>query len=239
MHVRHPAGRAHGVGSDALSQLGSELTADDSADTTGMPDAVTTDADGNLNASETSSGTVTTVSTHAQYAADISGGGTATWARAHSNSAHNYGNDCTNFASKSLNGGGGMDKKWGSRLDRHKDDYWWRNTNYSYWKQSDSWSMAYHLANFISRQATDSWHTNKGQVHLGDIVFYNWNDKGDDHPNGFKGISHASVVTKIDSHGNIYISQHSTNRKNYPLTSQRKQHPHMSTWIVTPFPWYE
>jgi Putative amidase domain len=83
------------------------------------------------------------------------------------------------------------------------------------------------------------WHTDKEQVHLGDIVFHNWNDKGDDHPNGFNGIRHASVGTRIDSHGDIYISRHRPNRKNYPLTSQRKQHPNTHAWIVTPFPRYE
>ncbi|MEV0740255.1 DNRLRE domain-containing protein [Streptomyces sp. NPDC050549] len=230
------------AGDDALTQLGDDTTVtdDDTDSSTDSPAGMETDADGALVAADASSTTTaTTVSAHAQYAADISGSGTAKWARDHWNSKHWYGNDCTNFASRSLNSGGGMDKKWGSRLDRHKDDYWWRNGDYLYWKQSDSWSMAYHLADFIDRQATYSWHTNKGQVNLGDIVFYNWNDKGDDHPGGFKGISHASVVTKIDSHGNIYISQHSNNRKNYPLTSQRKLHKNMDVWIVTSFPWYE
>lgn len=96
------------------------------------------------------------------------------------------------------------------------------------------------MAVFISNHATCAWHTNKSQVNVGDIIFYNWNIKGDSHPNGSAGISHASVVTKIDSKGNIYITQRSTNRKNYRLSKQRTgTYKNMDVWIVSVFPWYE
>ncbi|WP_330304797.1 MULTISPECIES: DNRLRE domain-containing protein [unclassified Streptomyces] len=222
---------------DALA-VADTSTTDDST----VPDAMETDADGNLvSGTDSTSTTATTVSADATYAADISWGGTAAWARDHWNSKHDYDNDCTNFVSKSLNRGGGMKmKSGGTRWTYDDDDYWWRDDDNSWPKRSYSWANAYHSANFMSRQATYAWHTKKSQVNVGDIIYYNWNLKGDDHPNGFKGISHASVVTKIDSQGNIYITQHSTNRKNYRLSKQRTgSYKNMDVWIVSVFPWYE
>ncbi|MGI5455085.1 DNRLRE domain-containing protein [Streptomyces sp. CA-249302] len=209
------------------------------SDSTTVPDVMETDADGNLVTGTTT--TATAASANATYAADISWGGTASWARDHWNSKHDYDNDCTNFVSKALNKGGGMNKKsGGTRWTYDDDDYWWRDDSNTWPKRSYSWANAYHNANFISRQATYAWHTKKSQVNVGDIVYYNWNISGDDHPSGFKGISHASVVTKIDSQGNIYITQHSNNRKNYRLTKQRTgKYKNMSVWIVSVFPWYE
>jgi hypothetical protein len=223
---------------DALAVADTSVDTDD----TDVPSSMGTDADGNLvTGTDTSTTTATTVSAHATYAADISWGGTAKWARAHWNSKHDYDNDCTNFVSKSLNRGGGMNMRTGgTRWTYDDDDFWWRNDNNSWPKRSYSWANAYHSANFVSRQATYAWHKYKNQVNVGDIIYYNWNIKGDSHPSGFNGISHASVVTKIDSQGNIYVTQHSSNRRDYRLSKQRTgKYKNMDVWIVSVFPWYE
>ncbi|MET9084590.1 amidase domain-containing protein [Streptomyces sp. NPDC004237] len=76
--------------------------------------------------------------------------------------------------------------------------------------------------------ATWKWHTGPSGVQIGDIVFCNQDGTK------WSGIDHTAVVTKVDSKGNIFVSQHGKNRIDYPLKKQKTK----ALWIVTVYPNY-
>ncbi|MFJ3799394.1 DNRLRE domain-containing protein [Streptomyces sp. NPDC090088] len=235
---------------DALTEFSESLTTDDSALPADVPAAMSVDSNGALVDGDTTS-TATQASTDATQisGSNISYTGEVAWAKKHVNDDEDtywYGNDCTNFVSRSLYSGGGMAKKYGSYANRKKVDYWWHRsaasspqTMFLRQTQSTSWSNALGFANFAYNYAVYDWHTTKSQVQVGDVVFYNWNIKGDDKPNGWSGISHASVVTKIGANHKIYISQHSPGHTK-ALTAQRTgKYKNMTVWIAKIYPnWY-
>ncbi|MFG2370305.1 DNRLRE domain-containing protein [Streptomyces sp. NPDC048504] len=221
------------AGDDALTEFADEASANSGLSDDGAPSAVATDADGNLidDTSTTTTSTATAASFKAQQiSTSISWSGVASYAKAHWNDSAEYSEDCTNFASKSLNRGGGMAMKYGPASKRANIGYWWRRSKITHplHPQSYTWAGAPFLAQFISAMATWKWHSGPSGVQIGDIVFYNQDGTS------FKGIDHTAVVTKIDSKGNIYISQHGKNRKNYPMKKQKTK----ALWVVTVYPNY-
>ncbi|MDX6347847.1 MAG: hypothetical protein QOF84_2637 [Streptomyces sp.] len=220
------------TGDEALTEFADEASASSGLSDDGAPSAVATDADGNLvdDTSTTTTSTATAASFKAQQiSTSISWSGVAAYARAHWNDSAEYSEDCTNFASKSLNRGGGMAMKYGPASKRANIGYWWRRSKITHLHpQSYTWAGAPFLAQFISALATWEWHKGPSGVQVGDIVFYNQDGTS------FKGIDHTAVVTKIDSKGNIYISQHGKNRKNYPMKKQKTK----ALWVVTVYPNY-
>ncbi|WP_181803995.1 DNRLRE domain-containing protein [Streptomyces shenzhenensis] len=216
---------------DALAQFADQAAADSGLSDDGAPAAMVTDADGNLVDDTSSTTTATAASFDAQQASSkISYSGVAAYAKKHYKDAKEFDEDCTNFVSKALNRGGGMSMKYGATSKRASVDYWWRRSRVTnpVHPVSYSWVGAPYLAYFISYWATYQWHTGPSGVHVGDVVFYN------QHGTKFSGIDHASVVTKIDSQGNIFISQHGKPRIDYPMKKQKTK----ALWVVTVYPNY-
>ncbi|MEU6541154.1 DNRLRE domain-containing protein [Streptomyces sp. NPDC047000] len=219
------------AGDEALTAFADQAAADSGLSDDGAPDGVSMDADGNLvDDTDTTSSTAAAASFKAQQASTgISWSGVRTYARKHYNDSAEYSEDCTNFASKSLNRGGGMAMKYGPASKRSNIGYWWRRSKYLYvHPQSYTWVGAPYLANFISVMATWKWHKGPSGVQIGDIVFYNQDGTK------WSGIDHTAVVTKVDSKGNIFVSQHGKNRRDYPLKKQKTK----ALWIVTVYPNY-
>ncbi|MEV5007276.1 DNRLRE domain-containing protein [Streptomyces sp. NPDC055692] len=154
------------------------------------------------------------LASEAQYGpyANINASGTATWAKKHWNDRAEYSQDCTNFVSKALYHGGGMRMK-GVRKDKKSVDNWWR-VKYSapphsgggfYYENSQTWTVADKMREFVRRNATFAVNTETKQkeAKVGDVVFFNWGGKG--------GWDHAGVVTKMYN-GKAYVSAHNNNR---------------------------
>jgi hypothetical protein len=165
-------------------------------------------------------------------------GGTVAWARAHYNGGYNgFKDDCTDFASRSLYYGGGMHQRtyWLPASKTHDDHYWFQmhmaagNAWSTY-----SWGGAYHHANFEYLEG-GQYASYLSQAVPGDLIFANWSGSS------FSGIGHVAVITKV-SKGVIFVTQHSNNRIDSPLSyganSWYKGHPNLTLWIVKPHPSY-
>ncbi|MER8012438.1 DNRLRE domain-containing protein [Streptomyces sp. NPDC094149] len=176
----------------------------DNADSgaTSVPRGVTVDAPASL-------------ASAAQIAnATLNASGTAKWARDHWKDHPQYGEDCTNFVSKSLYYGGGMRMK-GVGKNKRGVDNWWRIGKTAphgvfYYENSYTWTGADYLHNFLSRHSNGyiNTETKQKEAKVGDVVFFNW---------GGKGVwDHAGVITKM-ANGKAYVSAHTGARLNKPL----------------------
>lgn len=163
--------------------------------------------------------------------------GIAAWAEENAFGSYNgYGNDCTDFASRAMNQGGGMPMNVPDfPLPQHTDDSYWFQGQYIWGLHvsSYSWGGAWHLANYLWGQGSQFLsYTN--QAVPGDIIWANWSGSS------WNGISHAGVVTGNDG-TNLYITQHSNSRINEPLylvsdgLSWSQDHPDLHVWIAAPY----
>lgn len=109
-----------------------------------------------------------------------------------------YGNDCAAFVSKSMHWGGGLPYV-GYGLSPSNSGYWWnRWTAYLGWDNSQSWSVANTLYNFLNSHY-GSWYgtkvgtsvTSNTTLSTGDVIFYDWENDGH--------MDHVSIVTALDS----------------------------------------
>jgi Putative amidase domain len=162
-----------------------------------------------------------------------------TWAENHAypgtNKDHNgFGDDCTDFSSRSLHFGGAMpeDVAPSPALEKHDDSYWYQyhallgNT----WT-SQSWANARDLGDFFNGQGA---HFLKyiSQSQAGYIIFADWKGKG------WGEITHSGVITKVTKK-NAYITQRSRNKLNEPLYGTSAStwygaNPKLQVWIVIP-----
>jgi Putative amidase domain len=153
--------------------------------------------------------------------------GLANWALNNVYTAGNdgYKDDCTDFVSRAMHTGGDMPEKFG--LDWRSDGNWYKDA----YHKSYSWGGAYHLADFLWKGNNAQWlpYWNDGEP--GDLIFFDWTGTS------FGGISHSAVITK-NHKGHIYITQHTENLKNYPLSTVSKENPKMTVWIADLTPTY-
>lgn len=119
-----------------------------------------------------------------------------------------YGQDCTNFMSQATSAGG-----WSEVLGFYRSySAWWYNTGSGWPQNSFTWSAAHNFAIFSCCRANrSSWANSWSQASLGDIVMFDFND--DYH------IDHLMMVTHISANGTIYVSGHTNDRRNYPITN--------------------
>ncbi|MDR6226818.1 amidase domain-containing protein [Desmospora profundinema] len=102
--------------------------------------------------------------------------------------------DCTNFTSQAMKAGG---------LVEWKSDPWWY---YSDTKPSYAWGLANSQFKHLEKRAEPA--TSLSELKVGDIVHGDLN--GDGH------INHSAIVTRIE-YGRIYVTQHTTDKKDAPL----------------------
>lgn len=112
--------------------------------------------------------------------------------------------DCTNFVSQSLRQGGWKDKGGSHRSNKN-----WFYTNRN--NISFTWSGAANFFNFARVESKRVTKLNKvAYLVPGDVVQVKYKGK--------TSIGHSMVVTQRTAAGKIYVSYHSTNRKNVALS---------------------
>ncbi|WP_240511920.1 amidase domain-containing protein [Paludifilum halophilum] len=104
--------------------------------------------------------------------------------------------DCTNFVSQAISKGG---------LVQWKSDPWWY---YSDEKPSYAWGVANSLYKHMDQRAEPA--KSVSELKVGDVVNGDLNGDGD--------IDHTAIITKIEN-GQIYVTQHTTDRKDAPLNA--------------------
>jgi Putative amidase domain len=168
------------------------------------------------------------------------------WAFNHWNKGNNtFGDDCTDFSSRALHLGGGLKEDIAPfpQVEQRDDSYWWRQQVFDgstwRWFNSFSWSVAQHLLYFFSGQGS-YFRSYVKFSQPGDLIFVNWRNKGDSNPApGSNSINHVGVITAVNG-ANIYITQHTNDRKNESLYRQAGQiswfayAPHLQVWVVVP-----
>jgi hypothetical protein len=155
-----------------------------------------------------------------------------------------FSNDCTNFVSQAMWAGG-----WPTSSG------WWYadddpngNEDYPLDGWSSSWTVStdfYSFVNnsgrgyFLNKNAT-SGNVDWADVVPGDVIFVDWD--GQNPGNGYLNINHAMIVTSTSgvAQGNVYlgdilITQHTTNRKDYHLSNDTAQFPNARWWVMEPY----
>jgi len=135
--------------------------------------------------------------------------------------------DCTNFVSQVMYEGGGIpmvDAWWRPYFD--KDDWYYYQNEAGY--DDDEWSWSWVKAESLF------WHIHDrplGEIapydtdlKLGDIVQFDFDHDGE--------IDHSSVVTKIDSSGERYVTYHTTDTKDKPLDYFFEQGYDVYGWCI-------
>lgn len=163
--------------------------------------------------------------------------GIAAWAIANASGTYNgYGNDCTDFASRAMNQGGGMPMNIPLfPLEQHTSDAYWFQFHY-FWGltvSSYSWGGAWQLSDYLWGQGS-KFLSYTNQAVPGDIIWANWTGSS------WTGISHTGIVTANDG-TNLYITQHSNTRVDEPLylvsgeLTWSENHPNLHVWIAEPY----
>jgi hypothetical protein len=115
-------------------------------------------------------------------------------------SCYNCWYDCTNFVSQAMYAGGL--KQWKSGPSYL---YYWYYYNQPK-KPSNSWGLANSLFKHMKVRAKQA--ESMSELKVGDIVQGDLDNDGD--------IDHTAIVTKIEN-GQVYVTQHTTDRKDHPL----------------------
>ncbi|SHE77326.1 Putative amidase domain-containing protein [Seinonella peptonophila] len=103
--------------------------------------------------------------------------------------------DCTNFVSQAIQVGGIKEQRTGG-------SYWY----YSDKKPSYSWSVANSFFNYFKGRAQQT--RQYGMLEIGDVINADFDHDGD--------IDHSAIVTRVD-HSGVYVTQHTTDKKDSPL----------------------
>jgi hypothetical protein len=172
---------------------------------------------------------------------------TVQWALDHwdDTSIDAFDDNCTNFASESLQQGGVRPKGdglWGWR----GDDTWGRSNDAgSDWLSqrvdySKTWAGAQNMHDFMMRHGSQE--IPADQVQPGDIVYYE-EDSDQDAQDKKGAIHHTAVVTAVTPDGDIRYTQHSGGQKNASLggriDSFQEQRGHQNLHFVRVNPdWY-
>lgn len=126
------------------------------------------------------------------------------WATSYNSAYKQFTNDCTNFISQALYAGG-----WtftGSEFSRTANTTWY----YGSLSQSYTWAGAHNHWNF-HRESGRSWIAEKSEwMIIGEPMSIDFT--GDGH------IDHTVIITQVDSYNNQYVSYHTNNTLNKPLT---------------------
>jgi hypothetical protein len=123
----------------------------------------------------------------------------ATWAVNHAYDANEFGADCTNFVSKSMNEGGGLVQQ----------SWWYHNGTYPVATWAQPWTVAARFADdmtahaYVTRQTIDVSQRTIPGARLGDVILYDQDDG-----NGF---NHVAIIVTVMSNGVVLIAQHTTN----------------------------
>lgn len=124
-----------------------------------------------------------------------------------SSSYRTYTNDCTNFISQCLAAGGWTET--GSTLNRTQSDVWFYNS-LGESLTSYTWAGANNHYQFHKVSGRSTMGTYTGQLRLGDILQVDFTGDG--------VVDHTVIVSKEDSTGADYVSYHTTNTLNKPLS---------------------
>lgn len=154
-------------------------------------------------------------------------------------STNGYGDDCTDFASRALNIGGGarFDQGQFSPFNLQDDHYWYRTEFFiGITIATYSWGGAAHLADHLWLRG-NTYREFWSDAKPGDIIFANWNGSTFINlGNGAKDtISHTGVITAM-SNGVPMITQHTNSRRNEPLWNWLATGPNVHVWIAIPNP---
>lgn len=127
----------------------------------------------------------------------VDGWGTGQWAEHNTLIKRDYGNnDCTSYVSKALYYGGGMKMRSGFWW---VESAWWKNPPSSYKKNSNTWSGAQNLFNYLFDYRQPGYVNKSANLRPGDILFFRWRSDS--------VYNHAAVVITVD-HGEVLIAQH-------------------------------
>jgi hypothetical protein len=121
-----------------------------------------------------------------------------------------YVQDCTNFMSQALRGGGWTLTSMSSSTD---PNLWWYDDTYD--QNSQTWSAADWLINFVYSSGRGYSLSAFTDLVLGDLMFADWAY------NGTPGVpEHAMMLTYKTSndYGDIRFTYHTTDRYDYPLS---------------------
>ena len=158
-----------------------------------------------------------------------------TYALSSNSSYPSFSDDCTNFVSQALNGGGYSFVGYpNSTTDDHN---WWIAPNYWWWDYTHSWSVAADLHTFLQLDYPGGWsegtapgsstsYWDPSAMTSGDVLFYDWG--------GGDGISHAARQVGYGTDPNSgwtgnYVDEHTSNRK-HAFWSLK---PYNSKWATT------
>jgi hypothetical protein len=134
------------------------------------------------------------------------------WVYSRNSAYRSYTYDCTNFASQVLEAGGW--RRVGDQSKNPKDTQWWYTTSPSNLippNQSESWTIAPMLYDFINRSGRATPVNSISQLNTGDIIFVDF---------GYgEGITHTMIVTAKSSTGEILVSYHSNDTYLKPMSS--------------------
>lgn len=122
------------------------------------------------------------------------------YAKQYNSKYRRFDNDCTNFVSQCLKAGG-----W------EHEGGWYRDTTswyYYFYNQTWTWVNAHYLYWFLQYSNRSEPGNGTMSLSVGDLVFADWNFDGH--------IDHTMIVT-YKSRSDIFLSYHTTDRRNYPF----------------------
>ncbi|WP_028594002.1 amidase domain-containing protein [Paenibacillus assamensis] len=124
-------------------------------------------------------------------------------------------NDCTNFVSQVLYAGGiSMIRNDNFGYDYNDPDNWYYKNAFND-PPSHTWGGAHNQYVHFQNHSTNVTRANYFQdLKVGDVIHW------DTAPNDGKfHIGHTTVVTKIDNKGNIFLTYHTSDKENEPITT--------------------
>lgn len=129
--------------------------------------------------------------------ANVSGSGTANWAKKHVNTKKEYGQDCTNFVSKALYYGGKMKFRNGGR--KHDRSWWQQYYLFGTLKnKSYTWSGAENFRRHMIKYRKATHIKSAKQAKPGDLMLFKWKRE--------KRYNHAAVV--VANGKQVHLRQH-------------------------------
>jgi hypothetical protein len=124
-------------------------------------------------------------------------------------------NDCTNFVSQVLYEGGGIPQVEIDVLgiNYQAEENWYYNNGTGLYQPSYTWGGAHNLYYHLKNQSNSVRRVySTADLEEGDIVQWDiYPDDGEFH------IGHSTVVTKIESDGDILLTYHTTDREDYNI----------------------
>ncbi|HEX8706817.1 MAG TPA: amidase domain-containing protein [Pyrinomonadaceae bacterium] len=135
---------------------------------------------------------------------------------------YTFSNDCTNFVSQCMYTGGWQMVGFGAGFGRADPNNWYYSCISSFGQPvaSYSWGGAYNFNVFILNAGRVDGVPYYTDLQPGDIIACDWDTLNGPHqPDG--RIDHWVIITGKDTDGNVYVSYHSNNRLNKPMTQLR------------------